>query len=91
MPETPMYKYHGFIFGQYNVRFAGQVFHMQPVAETIFVQKLAHQYFRLGILTPYPRHIVAAGFLAVHVGHVVKLAVFNVAAGGHSGKLIYLA
>lgn len=27
----------------------------------------------LGILTPYPRHIITAGFLTVHIGHNVKL------------------
>jgi hypothetical protein len=37
-----------------------------------------NQHFRLGILTPYPRHIIAAGFLAVHICHFVKLAVIYI-------------
>ena len=41
------------------------------------MQKLPHQHFGFGILARYAAHIVAAGFLAVHIGHVVKLAVFS--------------
>jgi len=33
------------------------------------MQKLPHQHFGPGILTPNPRHIITAGFLAVYVGH----------------------
>jgi len=75
MPKATVYKDHGFVFGQHNVGFAGQVFHMQPVTKTVFMQKLPHQHFGFGILAPYAAHIVAAGFFAVHVGHFVKLAV----------------
>jgi hypothetical protein len=39
------------------------------------MQKLPHQHFGFGILAAYAAHIVAAGFLAVHIGHFVKLAV----------------
>jgi hypothetical protein len=47
------------------------------------MQKLPHQHFRLGILAPYTAHIIAAGFLAVHIGHGAKLAVF-----GRRGQLV---
>ena len=59
---------------------------MQPVAETVFMQKPPHQHFRLGILAPYPRHVVAAGFFAVHIGHWAKLvkgAVAEAVGGEH--------
>jgi len=37
------------------------------------MQKPPHQHFRLGILAFDAAHVVAAGFLAVHIGHGVKL------------------
>jgi hypothetical protein len=37
------------------------------------VQKPAHEHFGLGVFALYAAHIVAAGFLAVHIGHAVKL------------------
>jgi len=50
---------------------------MQPVPEPVFMQEPAHQHFGLGILAPYARHIVAAGFFGVYIGHSVKVVQFT--------------
>ncbi len=73
MPKTPVYKYYRFVFRQHDIRFAGQRFYMQPVAETVFMQKPAHQHFGLGILTTYARHVVAPRFFGMYIGHCVKV------------------
>jgi hypothetical protein len=36
------------------------------------MQKLTHQQFRLSALTANAGHIIAAGFLAVYIGHMTK-------------------
>jgi hypothetical protein len=46
---------------------------MQAVAETVFMQKPAHQHFGLRILAPDARHVVAAGCLGVHICHKAKI------------------
>jgi hypothetical protein len=61
---------------------------MQPVPETIFMQKLTHQHFRLSILTFNPRHIIAAGFLAVHICHNAKIVQFKQAKFYKKGLII---
>jgi hypothetical protein len=37
------------------------------------MQKLPHQQFWLGILAAYARHVIAAGFFGVYIGHGVKV------------------
>ncbi|GAA3971541.1 hypothetical protein GCM10022210_21170 [Mucilaginibacter dorajii] len=49
------------------------ILNVQAVAETVFVQKLTHQKFGLGILSLNPGHVVASGFFGVYIGHSVKL------------------
>jgi len=61
VPEAAMYKNYGFVFGEYDIRLAGQFLYMQPVPEPVFMQKLPYQQFRFGILAPDARRIVAAG------------------------------
>jgi hypothetical protein len=53
------------------------------------MQKLTHQHFRLGILTPNARHIITARFLIVYIGHSVKLNnIFGVWFGATRAKVI---
>jgi hypothetical protein len=46
---------------------------MQPIPKPTFMQKPAHQQLRLGILAAYARHVIAAGFFAVYIGHKAKV------------------
>lgn len=69
MPKTSMHKNHRFVFRQYNVWFARQVFYMQPKAITLCMQKLSHQYFRFRIPAFNAAHVVAPRLRAVHIGH----------------------
>ena len=69
-----MYKNYGFIFGEYYIRLTRQTFHMQPVPEPVFMQKLTHQHFGFGILAPYARHVVTAGFFGVYICHNAKVS-----------------
>ena len=73
MPEATMYKNNRPVFGKNNIWFAGQVFYVQPVTETISMQEPAHEHFGLGVLAFYAAHVVAAGCLVVYIGHGVKL------------------
>jgi len=68
-----MYKNYGFIFWQYYIRLPRQPLYMKPVPEPVFMQKLAHQHFGFGILAPDARHVVAAGFFAMYIGHNAKV------------------
>jgi len=56
MPETAMNQYDGIIFGQNDIRPAGQFAPMEPVPETKLVQAMPDQDFRSGILGPDPAH-----------------------------------
>ncbi len=72
-----MYKNYGFVFGQYNIRLACQILHMQPVPKPIFMQKPPHQQLRLGILAAYPGHVIAPRFFGMHIGHKTKVREFK--------------
>ena len=72
MPKAAVDKNYGFVFGEYDIGLTGHIFYMQAVAETVFMQKLAHQHFGLGILTPNARHVIAARFLTVYICHGTK-------------------
>ena len=73
VPETTMHKNDGFVFGQYNIGFAGEIFYVQAVTESVCKKKLTHQHLRFRILAFYAAHIVGAGFRVVDVGHAVKI------------------
>jgi hypothetical protein len=69
MPEAAMYKDDGAVAGQYYIGPAGHIFYVQAVAVAMGMQVAAHQHFGLGVLALYAAHVVAAGFLAMHIGH----------------------
>lgn len=73
MPETTVNKYDRFVFGQHNIRLAGQAFVVKPVSETPGKQKPAHKHFGPGILALYPAHVIASGGLIVNVCHKTNL------------------
>jgi hypothetical protein len=81
VPKTSMYKNYRLVFGQYNIRRPRQILYMQPVPKPVFMQKPAHQQFRLGILAVYARHVIAAGFFAVYIGHKAKVREIALAMG----------
>ena len=69
MPEAAVNKDHGFVFGEYNVRFTWKRFYIQAVTKTIGKEKLTHQYLRLGILAFDTAHVEAASWTIVNIGH----------------------
>jgi hypothetical protein len=69
VPETTVNKNDGFVFGQNNVGFSGQVFYIQPVPESVGKQKPPHQYFRLCVFALNAAHVKGAGCFVVHIGH----------------------
>jgi len=71
MPETAIYKYYGFVFGEYYIGFAGEVFNMEAVSETLRMEETAHEHFRLCVFAFDAAHVVAAGSFAVDV-HVLQ-------------------
>ena len=73
MPKTSMDKNHGFAFRQYDIGLARKVSYMQPVAETVFMQKAAHQHFGFSVLTSDARHVVAPGFFGMYIRHGSKI------------------
>jgi hypothetical protein len=67
-----MHENNGFVFGEHYVGFTGKLFVVEAVAETMGVQEFADNQFGFGVFATYPRHIVAALFGGVYVGHVVR-------------------
>jgi hypothetical protein len=53
MPETAVNKYRLPEFWQYDVRFARQVFAMQPKPIAHRMQKSPNRHFGAGVLAPY--------------------------------------
>ena len=58
-----------FVFGQYQIGFAGQCFVVEFVTEALSMQKLTHQHFRLSSLAFNAAQVVAALCYAVYIGH----------------------
>ena len=56
VPKTAVYKYTAPKAGQYNVWLSGKVRSMKSKAESLGMQKPAHQHFGLRVLPPYGRH-----------------------------------
>lgn len=56
VPETAMYKYTAPQARQYNVWLSGKVRAMKSKAESLGMQKPAHQHLGLRVLPPYGRH-----------------------------------
>lgn len=56
VPKTAVYKYTAPQAGQYNVWLSGKVRSMKSKAESLGMQKPAHQHFGLRVFPPYGRH-----------------------------------
>lgn len=56
VPKAVVYKYTAPQAGQYNVWLSGKVRSMKSKAESLGMQKPAHQHFGLRVLPPYGRH-----------------------------------
>ena len=69
MPETSVNEDDGFVSRYHDVGMAREIFIMQLVAKALRMQELPDEHLGLGIAAFYLRHIVAAGSLAVHIGH----------------------
>lgn len=70
VPEAAMYKNHGPVFGQDDVRFSGKRFDVFPEAVPRAMQHGADEYLGLGVGAPDARHIPASlfGGEMIHVG-----------------------
>lgn len=59
MPKTPVDKYTGLQFGQYNVGFSGQVFTVKTEAKAISMKKFPNNHFGASVFpfdfTHHPR------------------------------------
>ena len=91
MPEATMNKNDGAIFGQDDVRAAGQILAVQPEAKTGCVQKRTHNHFGFGALALDIRHHAAAGCFVddIHGGsRWVRLALSAANMAGH-GRFVH--
>ncbi len=50
MPKTAMYEDYRPVFGENNIRLAGQVLHMKSISKTHGMQDVSQEQFRPGIL-----------------------------------------
>lgn len=72
MPEAAMHKDDGFVFGEYDIGFAGEFFVVQAVAESVGMEEPPHQHLGLCVFPFDAAHIVGAGLRIVDVGHAQK-------------------
>lgn len=77
VPETSVDKNDGFVFRQNNVRFSRQGLDVYPVPEPFAEKVFPYEKLGLGVLCPDLRHIVAAGFFGVDVGHEKDISLFS--------------
>ena len=77
VPEAAVNKNNGFVFRQNNVGLARQVFYIHSVPETFAEKVFPHEKLGLGILSPDPRHVIAAGFFGMDVGHEREISLFS--------------
>jgi hypothetical protein len=54
MPEAPVDFDDAFVAWENNIRFAGKISHMEPVAETHCMNELSDKHFRLSVFRPNP-------------------------------------
>lgn len=69
MPETAMNEYHGLVLGENQIRFPGEIFDMQAVAETGSMESFAENKLGLGIFAPDAGHHPAPGGFVDDIGH----------------------
>ena len=58
--ETAMHENNSFVFGQHHIGAAGQFFVVEPIPETVRVEKLADDEFGFGVFAAHPAHVEAA-------------------------------
>ncbi len=69
-----VYKNGGFVFGNYDIRLSRQVFHMQPVPESVFKQEPSHNHLGLGVRQlADPAHVVAS-YGGIRIFRIKELA-----------------
>lgn len=69
VPEAAMDKNHDLVARKDNIWFSWQPPFVQPVAEAHSMQGLAQSKFRLGVLSPDPRHALGATGWGKEVDH----------------------
>lgn len=69
MPEASIYKDHGAVFRQHEIRPSRQLPVVQAISEPCSEQAFPYQNLRPCILPPDRCHIPAAGFRAVNIRH----------------------
>ena len=78
VPETAVDKDHSMIFGQDNVRLAGEVLHVEPEAVARAVKQAADGPLRAGVLAPDLRHVPAAFGFRKSIHHGRRIACWPV-------------
>jgi len=71
VPETAVDEDNRLVLRENQIRLAGKVFGMKPVAEAPLVQGFTDQHFGFGILAPDARHHPAAGGRINNIRHSV--------------------
>lgn len=74
VPEAPVDEDHGAISGQYDVRLAREVSHMEPESVAGAVQQAADGPLRAGVLAPNLRHVAAALGFGQRICHSPRIA-----------------
>jgi hypothetical protein len=69
MPEASVNKQNGFRARKYQIGLAGQILHMQTVAETHAVQQSSDTHLGLRVASPNMGHVEATDLCCVDVGH----------------------
>lgn len=69
MPKTTVYDNHWPVFGQHDIRLAGQFLDMNAVTEALGKKRPPDQKLRAGILAADPAHDCTSLFLTENVGH----------------------
>ncbi|BAK74858.1 hypothetical protein NH8B_0009 [Pseudogulbenkiania sp. NH8B] len=72
MPEAAMDEDHGLVFRENQIGLAGEVFDMQPVAESCCMKGFAENKLGLGVLAPDAGHHPAPGCLVYYVRHYAR-------------------
>jgi hypothetical protein len=77
MPKTTIHNNNSIVFGQNDIRFTRQVFHMKSVPETSCKKRFAYNHFWTGVFTPNPTHDFAAFGFGKNIRHGPKITTIS--------------
>lgn len=70
MPVATVHKDHGLVFRKNKVRFARQIFPVEPISQTLPVAFATDEHFGLRAAALNARHVIRASFPVVYVQSV---------------------